>query len=144
LLIGQEKQASEEEDIVMNGVHLKILVVPAVLVAFITSASAGEGLGKEATEKLVSGNTIEGKMLRWNSTYKMHLKKSGDWKRVDSKGNKESGTWRVDNNGDLCITGKKEKCWTIKKREGGYDMISPRGELMMTIDKMAEGNPHNL
>jgi len=131
----------------MNGTQLKILAVPLMLLAFVASAYAGEGFGKAETEKLLSGNTIEGKNVRWNSAFKMYFDKSGNYRGEDTQSGKGSGSWRVSGEGDLCIQPvmkQREFCWTLKKRDGGYDLISASGKLVRTIEKVAEGNPNNL
>jgi len=131
----------------MNGTQLKILAVPVMLVTFIASAYAGEGLGKTETEKLLSGNTIEGKNVRFNSAYTMYFDKSGDYRGEDTQSGKGSGSWRVSGEGDLCIQPvmkQREFCWTLKKRDSGYDMIAASGKVVRTIEKVLPGNPNNL
>ena len=107
---------------------------------------AGEPLGKDALETLIKGNTIEGKKVKWDTTYKMYFDASGKFIRTDSLNNKDRGEWRIESDGSLCIIRGKEKCRIIKQRSdgGGYDLYNLLGKLLLTIDKVSPGNPYNL
>ena len=106
---------------------------------------AGEQLGKDNLETLIKGNSVEGKKIKWKTTYKTYFDPSGKFKRIDSLNNKESGEWRVESDGKLCMIGRKENCFTVKQRsDGGYDVHNTVDEVTWTIDKVFPGNQYNL
>ncbi|MCK5664201.1 MAG: hypothetical protein KAI17_11985 [Thiotrichaceae bacterium] len=95
---------------------------------------------------ILTGNTVEGKTVSSQTSYKMYFHPSGKLARHDSKANKanvEKGSWRISNTTDLCITFAAEKCFTVKKRgDGEFDLYAPNEELIFTIDKVILGNPN--
>jgi len=92
---------------------------------------------------IITGNTVEGKIVKSHTNYKMYFHPSGKLVRHDSKANVEKGGWRISNKTDLCITFAAEKCFTVKKRgDGEFDLYSPDEELVFTIDKVILGNPN--
>ncbi len=102
-------------------------------------------LDKETLETLIKGNTIEGMILKWKSSYKTYFDPSGKYGRIDSKNNKEGGVWKVEKDGSLTMVGRKEKRRIIKQRDdGGYDVYNHKGQVTWTIDKITPGNPYNL
>jgi hypothetical protein len=107
---------------------------------------AEEKISKDTLETLIKGNSVEGKKINWDTTYKMYLDPAGKFRRIDSLGNKDSGEWYVASDGMLCITGrKKEKCRTVKQRsDGGYDVYNKMDEVIWTMDKVSPGNSYNL
>lgn len=56
---------------------------------------------------LLSGNTVEGKYIKWKTTHKMYFEATGKLRRIDSLNNKEKGEWYIDDSGNLCISVKK-------------------------------------
>ncbi len=92
---------------------------------------------------LITGNTVEGKIVKSHINYKMYFHPSGKLLRHDSKANVEKGGWRISKKTDLCITFAAEKCFTVKKRgDAVFDLYGPNGELIFTIDKVILGNPN--
>ena len=92
---------------------------------------------------IITGNTVEGKIVKSHTSYKMYFHPSGKLVRHDSKANVEKGSWRVSNKTDLCLTFAAEKCFTVKKRgDGEFDLYSANEELIFTIDKVILGNPN--
>ncbi len=114
------------------------LLVPGILFA-------EEAVDGETIKKVLAGNTVEGKLVKWGTTFKMYFTENGYFKRVDSLNNKESGEWEINSQSKLCILLNKKRCRIVKKRDdGGYNVYSNAGELKMTFDKVLPGDPHNL
>ena len=98
--------------------------------------------GEEITT-LLSGNTVEGKFIMWNTTYKAYFEATGKLRRIDSLNNKESGEWFIESD-KLCIKTRKKRCGNIMKRDdGGYNAYRA-GNFKYTFDKIVPGNPHIL
>ena len=92
---------------------------------------------------ILTGNTVEGKIIKSQSSYKMYFHPSGKLLRHISKAAVEKGDWRISNKTDLCLTFAAEKCFTVKKRgDGEFDLYGPSGELIYTVDKVILGNPN--
>ncbi|MCK5666534.1 MAG: hypothetical protein KAI17_23745 [Thiotrichaceae bacterium] len=108
----------------------------------------GLSYAEEKTEQtdlrlLITGNTVEGKIIKSNTRYKMYFHPSGKLVRHDSKAKVEKGDWIISKKHDLCIKFAEEKCHTGKKRgDGEFDLYSANGELIFTIDKVILGNPN--
>lgn len=109
---------------------------------------AAEQLDNGALETLIKGNTVEGKRIKWKTTYKMYFDPAGRFTRIDSLNNEERGEWRIETDGTLCMIGhrrEREKCRTVKQRnDGGYDVYNVRGQVIWTMDKVSPGNPFSL
>ena len=107
-------------------------------------AAADTTVSGEELKKLLSGNTAEGRYIKWETTHKMFFDAAGKLRRIDSLNNREEGSWSVNKSGQLCIEVRRERCNDVTKRpDGGYD-VSRRGEVKFTFDKIVPGNPHNL
>lgn len=123
-----------------------ILLAVCALLSFNTIglAYAEEKIGQDEAISMLTGNTVEGKIVKWGTAYKMYLHPSGRLVRLDSKGNVEKGMWRINDSGKFCIEFGAEKCRTIKKRkDGGLNLYNRQGDLKLTIDKVIPGNPNN-
>lgn len=109
------------------------------------SSFAGEKVSSDSLESALKGNTVEGRKLKWKTTYKMYLDPSGRMGRVDSLDNVEAGEWRVDSDGALCIQVRKNRCRVVEQRDdGGYDVFNQRGQKIWTMDTISPGNPYGL
>ena len=90
-----------------------------------------------------TGNTVEGKIIKSNTSYKLYFHPSGKLVRHNSKATVEKGNWRISKKDDLCIKFAAEKCHTVKKQgDGEFDLYGPNGELIFTINKVILGNPN--
>jgi len=109
------------------------------------SESAETRVSGDELQTLLSGNTGEGKFIKWDTTYKAYFEATGRMFRIDSLNNRERPQWYINKEGELCIKGKhKENCHEVKKREdGGYNLYLSN-DLKWTIDKIVPGNPNNL
>jgi hypothetical protein len=108
------------------------------------AAAAETKVPGDELKALLSGNTAEGKYIRWGTTHKMYFAASGELSRVDSRNNKEAGRWYVNGSGDLCIEVRKERCNQVMKRDDGGYNVYRKGELRFTFDKIVPDNPYHL
>jgi len=131
----------------MNHISRWTIVCGFLAMNLLGLSFAGEQVEKGALETLIKGNTVEGKKIKWKTTYKMYFDSSGKFSRIDSLNNKESGEWSVECDGTLCLSKNvhKEKCRTVKQRsDGGHDVYNVRRQVIWTMDKVTSGNPYNL
>ena len=92
---------------------------------------------------VVNGNTVEGRNVKSHSTYTAYFHPSGRLARQTAKQKLERGSWRVADGEKLCVTTTSEECYDVRRRgEGEYDLTTPQGELLFTIDKVILGNPN--
>jgi len=133
----------------MNRIHNQLFIIGMVIFAAFSVANADTRVEKDELKALITGKTLEGKWIVWDSNYRMYLAPSGDMKRVYGKGTELtddlSGTWMINKKGKLCFEVNNMKCRRVKKRDdGGYNLYNKRGEVRQTIEKITDGNPYNL
>lgn len=133
----------------VKSVFLACLFSLLIINIVINPAFAETKVGKEELEKLITGKTLEGRWILWESNYRSYMDPNGDMKRVYGKGddlsNDFSGTWWINKKGKLCFEVNNRACRRVKKRDdGGYNLYNKQGELKQTIEKITEGNPYNL
>ena len=129
----------------MNHISRWAIVCSFLAMNLLGLSFAGEQLDKNTLETLIKGNTVEGKLIKWETTYKMYFAPSGTFRRIDSLNNKTGGEWYVESDGTLHMIGRKEKYRMVKQRsDGGYDVYSPRDQVIWTFEKVSPGNPYNL
>jgi hypothetical protein len=129
----------------MKKYSLIALLAIGVVFAFTNTAYAAF-LNKAEAEKLLSGNTFEGKDFKFKREVKVYLDPSGSYKRVDNLNNKEAGAWSIESDGKFCMKhAKSENCRNIQpgKMEGVYLLIKD-GRRSLRIHKIVPGNPYNL
>lgn len=106
---------------------------------------AEEGIDHNEVKISFTGNTIEGKIIKRDTNYKMYLHPSGKLIRLDSKDSLERGSWYINSDNELCLTFDSEECYTINKRsEGQFDLHNQNGGLELTIVKVILGNPDKM
>jgi hypothetical protein len=112
------------------------------LFIFVTVLSHAEEISEITDLRvIVTGNTVEGKIVKSNASYKMYFHPSGKLVHA-TKSNIEKGSWKIKSNTELCIKITEVKCHAVKKRgDGEFDLYNPDGELVLTIDKVILGNP---
>ena len=129
----------------MYKIIISVIAYISLSLCMVSISNAEEKLDQDEAVKMLTGNTIEGKIVKWDTTYTMFLHPSGKLVRLDSRGNVEKGNWRINNKGKFCIDLGSEKCRTIKKRDdGGLNLYNGSGDLKLTIDKIVPGNPKNM
>jgi hypothetical protein len=129
----------------MNHISRRVIICGLLAMNLLGLSYAAEQLDKDTLETLIKGNTVEGRKIKWKTTYRMYFDPSGKFQRIDSLNNKEGGEWHVERDGKLRMTGRKEKYRTVKQRsDGGYDVYNRRGQVIWTMDKVSPGNPYNL
>ena len=129
----------------MNHILRWVIVFGFMAMSLPGLSFAVEQLDKQTLETLIKGNTVEGRNLKWKTTYKMYFAPSGRFKRIDSLDTRYGGEWYVERDGMLRMVGRKEKYRTVKQRsDGGYDVYGVSGNLIWTMDKVIPGNPYNL
>ena len=112
----------------------------------IANPAYAEFLNKSDAEKLLAGNTFEGKEFKFGREVTVYLDSSGSYKRLDDLNNKESGIWKIDSDGKLCLKrASKFNCRNIEpgEKEGVYLLIK-NGKKSVQINKVLTGNPKNL
>lgn len=114
------------------------------LAAMQLSHAAETKLKSDEIKALLSGNTAEGRYIKWKTTHQMYFDATGKLRRTDSLNNKEKGTWTVNKSDELCVEVKKERCNEVMKRDDGGYNVYRKGKLRFTFDKIVPGNPHNL
>lgn len=125
-----------------------LLAIMALGFAFAVAMPAhAEFLNKASAEKLLNGNTMEGKDFKFGREVKIYFATDGAYKKLDDLNNKDTGTWHIVANGMLCMRGSRhsENCRAIQpaKKEGKYLLIK-NGKKSVRIDRVVPGNPHNL
>lgn len=124
---------------------VKGLLVISLMFIISTSVFADKRVEKEELEALITGKTLEGKWIKWNTTYKMYLDPSGEFRRIAGTATKDEGRWWVNKKGKLCFEKNQKACRRVKKRDDGdYNLYNKKKELMQTIEKIVDGNPHKL
>lgn len=117
-----------------------------LLLFFVIGLShAEEGVDHNEVKISFIGNTLEGKIIKRGTNYKMYLHPSGKLIRLDSKDSLEKGSWRINSISELCLTFDSEECYSINKRsEGQFDLRNRNGALELTIVKVILGNPDKM
>lgn len=133
----------------MNIKQHYLLLASLALIVFANPVYAETRVGKDALINLISGKTVEGKWMLWDSNYRMYVNPSGDFKRVYGKGDKLTnnfnGSWSVNKKGKLCFEVNNKVCRRVKQHEdGGYNLYNKKKVLKQTIEKITDGNPYNL
>ena len=125
------------------------LLIGLFLVFATNSLIAETKVSGDELRSLISGKTLEGKWLLWDSNYRMYMDPSGEFRRLYGKGteltNEFNGTWTINKKGKLCYEVKNMACRRVKKRDdGGYNLYNKKKELKQNIKKITDGNPYNL
>lgn len=129
----------------MNILRASIILSGIVTLIFASSLPADTRVEKDELKALISGKTLEGKWITWQTTYKMYLDPSGELRRIYGSGNKEEGRWWVNKKGKLCFEIEDKACRRVKQRgDGGYNLYNRQKELKQTIEKIANGNIYNM
>ena len=132
----------------------QIVVFVAFVVLSVGTAKAGGYLDKKSVEAIVSGNTAEMNLAgKKQSVYiaKGHYRtikffSDGRIEQRTARGKggttTESGSWRVENDGRLCInpTKDREKCRALKSVGGNrYELYNDKGQRKSTWSKIVPG-----
>ncbi|NOQ89238.1 MAG: hypothetical protein GQ550_09960 [Gammaproteobacteria bacterium] len=135
----------------MNIKYNSITFLAALFLLFSNASNAADPLGKEALEKLITGNTAEGQAVQWEKGMTWYFHKTGKIKKFDEYGNRGKGEWMINDDGYLCVKFKhgKERCRSVVPRtDGGYDVYGTdrpeADELKWTFERILPGNPHDL
>lgn len=147
-MTGVESSGSYEETD-MKFIRHYIGLVGVVLVLFVSPLLAESPVEKGELKSLITGKTLEGRWILWDSNYRMYMDPSGELKRVYGKGtdisNQLDGTWWINKKGKLCLEVENRTCRRVKRRDdGGYNLYNKNKELKQTIEKIVDGNPYNL
>ena len=117
----------------------------SLLLFSIDLSHAEKNIDHSEVKVAFTGNTIEGKIIKRDTSYKMYLHPSGKLIRLDSKDSLERGSWYINSDNELCLTFDSEECYTINKRsEGQFNLHNQNGGLELTIVKVILGNPDKM
>ncbi len=106
---------------------------------------AKEFLDLNEVKLTFTGNTVEGRVIKRDTSYKMYFHPSGKLIRLDSKDKLERGIWNIKSNETLCLTFVSEECYKVSKRgEDQFDLLNKNGDLELSIVKVILGNPDKL
>lgn len=129
----------------MNIRQIIIVLLGFFVLVFTDLLLADTRVDKQALKELITGKTLEGRWITWNTTYKMYLDPSGNFNRIYGSDNKEQGRWWVNKKGKLCFEIEEMACRRVKSRnDGGYNLYNKRKELKQTIEKISDGNIYKL
>lgn len=113
-----------------------LMIVTTFIIA--NSSFAGDFLTAEEVKSAFSGKTTEGKHAFKDKTSSSYLAPDGKLAGTDGM-----GTWRVEEDGKLCINkGGKEKCRHITKENGVYKKYKGNKHVW-TYTSLTDGNPKN-
>jgi hypothetical protein len=126
------------------------LIIASLLVIGTPNAMADD-LDGDAVRQLVSGNTVEAVHVPRGYPITTYYLPDGTFQQ-DRDGERESGTWHVDEQGKLCTmrTGWGGDCRVIAQDGDVWKAYSiPKKawkgrQHKRTFNKILEGNPHNL
>lgn len=110
-----------------------------------------EDLDADAVRQLISGKTVEAVHAKRGYPITTYYLPDGTF-RQDSDGKGQSGTWYVDDQGQLCKTraGWGGECRVIAREGDVWKAYKIPNDIMKgrqhkrTFKKILEGNPHNL
>lgn len=125
-------------------VFFSLFIIVFSLMGLCQPSLAESRLSGEQIKALLSGNTVEGKYIKWKTTHKMYFEATGKLRRIDSLNNKEKGRWEINNSDELCVSVRKTRCNQVMKRDDGGYNVYRHGTLKFTFDKIVPGNPYNL
>jgi hypothetical protein len=116
------------------------------MLLFTIALSHAEGdIERREIRLIFTGNTVEGKIIKRDTGFKMYLHPSGKLVRVADAGEPEKGVWHISDNNALCLNLESEACYTINKRDDDIiDLYNQKGELAFIVNKVALGNPEKL
>ena len=128
-------------------IHWSVASSVVLMLCVVTMAQAGDNFDKGAVEKLVAGNTAE---MNLDGKQQSRFLAKGHYRAIKfftdgrleqrtarGKGSitTETGSWRVESDGRLCIStkDKREKCRAVKSTAGRrYELYNDKGERKAT------------
>jgi hypothetical protein len=128
---------------------MKKMLLPIALASFTfsTNAISGDYLTADEVKALITNKTAYGNQGFTKKKIDRYFDASGK-----SSGIRGVGTWRVDNDGQLCQTGSagsSEKCRAVKKDGDVYKKYliinkpNKPHKQVATYTKIVDGNPEN-
>ena len=128
--------------------YRKIVYTVACGLLFLSSsglANASEKFDYIDLKNAFTGKTVEGKILKSNTNYKMYFHPSGSLVRLNNESNPEKGKWSINSKNELCLNFDSEACHKlIKRTDESFDLYNQNGDLELTIVKVILGNPDKL
>jgi hypothetical protein len=116
-----------------------------LLFCSITLSYAGDTVNSRELKLMITGNTVEGRIVEGEVDYKMYFHPSGLWVREYGDGKTDAGNWRINESGALCSGPRADRCRLVKQRgEEQYELYNLQGRLELTIEKVTLGNPDRL
>ena len=136
--------------LMVRNIHLSALVIASLLVIAAPYVGA-EDLDGDEVRRLVSGKTVEAVHANKGFPITTYFLRDGTF-RQDRDGERENGTWSVDDQGRLCTirAGWGGECRLIAQEGEAWKAYKIPNNVMKgrrhkrTFNKIIEGNPHNL
>lgn len=127
----------------------KLSILLALFVAsvvFSMNSFGAKELGSNEIKQLLSGNTVDSINLMNDYKWKYYFDPNGTFRRIDEHGNKVDGEWELEDEGVLCMHGRKSRCWKFVKtdKENTYNIHARFGGQHKKIWAIIKGNPNNL
>jgi hypothetical protein len=127
--------------------HKSSLHALAILAASASLACFGaDALNASQLKAMYSGKTFEATSQVNNVSFTNYFSPDGRVAQVSEKGDKKSGSWRVDESGKHCVhwDGDKEFCHTVVPQGDGTYKRYAGDKHVVTIHKVTDGNPLKL
>jgi hypothetical protein len=122
------------------------LLFSASALSLATTASGADAMNADQVQALFAGKTAAVTVVANGLGQRTYFAKDGKLAQVNDKGERRSGTWRVDAGGSQCIlwSGEKEVCDKIVPQGNGIYQRYRGAKHIVTINKIVDGNPYDL
>jgi hypothetical protein len=131
---------------VMMQKKMMLVCLLAVAMAFSGPSAAEKTLTGDEVKALFSGKTVDYTHVTTGFEMSVYYAEDGSMRGMRGE-NKTGGSWRVNDNGELCIEyGKGDRCRHIVEEDGVYRKYKENNGKkihIVTYHTFTDGNPHN-
>ncbi len=127
----------------MKKISFIILLLSVFIMGINTSFAEERILSKEEVVTLFTDKTFDGIQVVKDKKFKMYSSPDGEFVIHYSNGKKKSRYWRVNNNGEHCVSkrkGKGGRCSVVKSVGGGVYHKITNDEHTHTLKNFVAGN----